>query len=147
MASRNGIPVTFVGLETGDKAPDTALYRLDDNGAPIEKLARVENGILGIDPAKLKGLQIAIGPDGADVKTIDRDRLLRFRADQVIAGWQASGLLIPKDRWPKFRFETVCVSGNVKKCRPWWYELIAINPAVTKIGVQRRILPMAAVDL
>ncbi len=147
MASKGGIPITFVGLGAGDAAPDTALYKLDANGAPVEKLARVENGMLGIDPAKLAGLQVALGPDSADPKTVEPERLLKFRADQVIADWQASGILIPQERWPIFRLETVCVSGTVKKCRPWWYDLIATSPAIRKIGVQRRALPSAATDL
>ena len=143
----NVFNVAFVGLGANDKAPPTALYSLDANGAPVAKLASVDNGKLSLDSDKLKGLQVAVGPDVDDPKTLDPKSLLRFRADQVIADWQRIGLQIPKDRWPIFLGELVCVSGHVKKCRPWWWDLVIANPVVTKLGVQRRLLPGSLTDL
>lgn len=143
----NPIAVTFVGLGSGDKPPETALYSLDANGAPSEKLGRVEDGKLGLDPAKLKGLQVAIGPDVDDPKTLDPATLLRFRGDQAIVDWQRQGVLIPKDRWPIFIGERICVSGHVRKCRPWWWDLVATTAISTKIGVQRRALSSSFTNL
>ena len=158
MAARkpNGIAVTFVGLGAQEKPPATALYRMDAKGGPPEKVARVEEGSLGIDPEQLKGAHVALGPDVSDPKQLDLDRLLRFRLDQVIDDWRERGLLVPADRWRPFLRELVCVSGRVRKCRPWWYDLVSLDAASAvltqraatgKLGLQARTLPNAAVDL
>ena len=157
MAKRqNDIAVTFVGLGPNEKPPAAALYRIDPKGGPPEKLARIDDGRLGVEPERLKGINVAVGPDVEDPKTLDYQTLLRFRGDQVIDDWRQRGLLIPADRWRLFLHEIVCVSGHVRKCRPWWYDLIVRDAATAvltrrsasgKLGLQARALPTAVGDL
>ena len=147
MAKRNGIAVQFVGLGEDEKAPAAALYALDASGTPAKKLAVVENGQLAVEPAQFKGAQLAIGPDTNDPRTLDPSTLLRYRGDQVLEDWQRRGLLIPADRWPVLLQETVCVSGRVRKCRPWWYDQVFVAAVQPKLGVQLQSLPSRVGDL
>ncbi|TFU06069.1 hypothetical protein EUV02_03370 [Polymorphobacter arshaanensis] len=139
MATRPGIEIRFVGLGSNEKAPPTALYALDARGG-MKKLAVVDNGRLGIDPGQLKGLQLAIGPDVPDPKVIDPESLLRYRGDQVIDDWSKRGILLPQDRWSLLISEYLCVSGRVRKCRPWWYHRFAAQAAFQpKLGAARTL--------
>ena len=147
MATRNGIAVHFVGLGDTEKAPPTALYQLDASGVPAKKLATVDNGQLMIDPAQLKGAQLAIGPDSNSPNTLDPATLLRYRGDQVLEDWQRRGLFIPAERWPVLLQENICVSGRARKCRPWWYDQVFVAAVQPKLGVQRFSLPARVGDL
>ena len=153
MATRPGIAVTFVGLGADEKPPAIALYRIDTKSGTPEKLARAEGDRLGVDPARLKGQTVAIGPDVEDPKSLDTAALLRFRADQVIADWAQRGLVIPANRWRNFLSHWVCVSGRVRKCRPWWYDLVVserIRPLAplraAKLGVRSNSLAALTLD-
>ncbi|QMW24135.1 hypothetical protein [Sandaracinobacteroides saxicola] len=132
------IPVSLVGAEPNEATPDLALFRLVEGKAP-ERVAKVDGGTLTLDPARLKGATLAIGPD-SDPASLDLASLSRFRADQVLADWTRDGLRLPRERWFPFLTETICVSGHVRKCRPWYltpaYQRAAPRPA--KIGVQLR---------
>lgn len=143
MAKQNGIPVHLVGLEKGEEAPEIALYQLGDDGMPAKKLAVASDGMIDVDPARLKGARIAIGPDTDDIKSLPQDMLVKYRADQVVGRWIDHGLMIPKDRWISFLWQRLCVSGHVRKCRPWWYDILTPIRISSKLGVQKR-LPMAS---
>ncbi|MGL4541707.1 MAG: hypothetical protein ACRCUI_04265, partial [Polymorphobacter sp.] len=137
MATRPGIAIRFVGLGDNQKAPPTALYALDGRGG-LKKLAVVDNGQLGIDPGQLKGMQLALGPDVPDPKGIDPESLLRYRGDQFIEDWAKRGILLPQDRWSLLIRDYVCVSGRVRKCRPWWFDHIVAQASFQpKLGVMR----------
>lgn len=115
------LSITFAGLQPGEQAPDLALYRLAEREAPV-KLARIVGGSIdGVDLEALKGVTLAIGPD-ADPKDIDPGQLIRYRVEQMRERWLREGLLIPRERWGPLIGELVCVSGDVRKCRPWWLE-------------------------
>jgi hypothetical protein len=124
-------PVVFAGLENENDAPKAALYLIGADGAPSKKLGSIGGRALRLDAAPPKGASVAIGPDVKDPKTIDPDRLLRYRFDDVIEGWRENGILLPKDRWSLLLHEIVCVSGNVRKCRPWWYDIVNLPLAST----------------
>ena len=157
MASKSGkgINVVFVGLGADEQPPATALYRYGAQGKPPEKLGRVEGGRLNIDPGRLKGAEVAIGPDVEDISALDQATLIRFRGDQIVEEWQRRGLLIPAERWRIFLHEIICVSGRVRKCRPWWYDIALLegaqlSPAAsigTKLGVERPASAPVAADL
>ena len=142
--SRNPISVKFVGLGADERPPATALYRYDPKDGRLEKLASVGDDRLDIDPKQLAGAKIALGPDVENPETLDPATLLRYRGDHVIDDWSQHGILIPADRWGLFLNEVVCVSGRVRKCRPWWWDLVyatSVNVGValragTKLGVQ-----------
>lgn len=119
-------PVVFAGLENENDAPNAALYLIGSDGAPSKKLGNIGGSALRLDAAPPKGARVAIGPDVQDPKTINPDMLLRYRFDDVIDGWRERGILLPKDRWSLLLHEIVCVSGNVRKCRPWWYDIISL---------------------
>lgn len=141
MATRPGIEVRFVGLGGGEAPPAAALYALDARGG-MKKLAVVEKGRLGIDPGQLKGLSLAIGPDSDDPKSLDPESLLRYRGDQVIEDWAKRGILLPQDRWSRLIREYLCVSGRVRKCRPWWYDRFVVQAAFSpKLGATRARAP------
>ncbi|WP_380877472.1 hypothetical protein ACFB49_12970 [Sphingomonas sp. DBB INV C78] len=138
MASKSGITVRFVGLGDNEPAPAAALYLIDDGGLPTKKVATIDNGLLGVDPGRLKGSRIAIGPDVENPAGIDPATLIHYRADQVAQDWLERGLFIPEDRWSVLLRDIICVSGRVRKCRPWWYDLAVTTVATAKLGVQRR---------
>jgi hypothetical protein len=119
-------PVVFAGLENENDAPKAALYLLGSDGAPSKKLGSIGGSALRLDATPPKGARVAIGPDVKDPKTIDPDSLLRYRFEDVIDGWRERGILLPKDRWSLLLHEIVCVSGRVRKCRPWWYDIVSL---------------------
>lgn len=124
--SGKGIRVTFVGLNEGEAPPKVALYSLDADGK-AKKLATASQGLIPHPPARLTG-RVAIGPDVANPAEIPPDQLLVYRAADVADVWAGEGLVLPRARWdlvlPRFQ----CVSGTVRKCRPWWWDDI-----VTKV--------------
>ena len=131
----NGIRVSFVDLPPGEHAPAIALYALDPSGRPAEKMASAKNGVLPVSPRQLAGVQVAIGPDVENPHELTSDRLLRYRGDQVASIWEREGLTLPKDRWGGFYPTVRCVSGHVRKCRPWWYDYVTLKAVVAMQGV------------
>lgn len=127
-----GIRLVFADLED-ETAPAVALYALDDRGRPVEKLAQARGDVLPVAPAKLAGRVVAIGPDVDDFAGLEGERLLRFRGDQVAALWAKEGLTLAKVRWTGFRPIIRCVSGRVRKCRPWWWDRVS---QMTSVAVQ-----------
>jgi hypothetical protein len=129
-------PVVFAGLENEIDAPKAALYLIGGDGAPDKKLGSIGGSTFRLDAAPPKGARVAIGPDVKDPKTINPDTLLRYRFDDVIDDWRERGILLPKDRWSLLLREIVCVSGRVRKCRPWWYDIF--NLPLTGISTAAR---------
>uniref|UniRef100_UPI0012E16144 hypothetical protein n=1 Tax=Sandarakinorhabdus oryzae TaxID=2675220 RepID=UPI0012E16144 len=129
-------PLTLAGAGPNEALPVLALYALPD-GKPAQKIAVAADGSLSFDPAKLKGMTLALGPD-ADPATLDSANLMRVRADQVLDGWARSGIIIPRERWWLLLTETLCVSGDVRKCRPWYLgpTYVKARALPTKLGVQ-----------
>ncbi len=128
--SESEIVVHFAGLERTAEPPATALYVIGGDGAPGKKLGSVVDGVLRLENTPPKGTQVAIGPDVKNPGSINPESLLRYRFDDVIDIWRERGVFLPEDRWTVLFSEIVCVSGRVRKCRPWWYDLIA-TPVTT----------------
>lgn len=124
--SESEIIVHFAGLEPAEQAPAAALYVIGDDGVPDKKLGSVVNGKLKLEGTPRKGAHVAIGPDVKTPANINPESLLRYRFDDVIDVWRERGILLPRDRWTWLLSEIVCVSGSVRKCRPWWHDLIAV---------------------
>ncbi len=130
------IPVSLAGAQPGEAVPGIALYALVP-GKPPERIAAAIDGSISIDPAKLKGRTLVIGADG-EPPDASASGLMKLRADQVLPQWARAGLVIPRERWLPLLFETVCVSGDVRKCRPWFLDLplAKLRPLPAKLGVQ-----------
>jgi hypothetical protein len=135
------IPLTFADVAAGDAVPTLAIYALAD-GKPPQKVATAADGSISLDPAKLRGLTLGIGPDADPAQ-------VRVRADQVLDQWLRGGLVLPKERWWPFFTETICVAGDVKKCRPWYLSpaYVKARPLPTKLGVQLRPEVASGLDL
>jgi hypothetical protein len=118
------ISVFFAGLKASDEAPKAALYMVGSDGRPDKKLGSIVDGTLRLEGSPPKGAQVVIAPDVKKPKTIDPESLLRYRFDDVIEIWRERGLFIPEDRWTLLLSEIVCVSGRVRKCRPWWLDIV-----------------------
>ena len=56
-------------------------------------------------------------------------------------------VLMRRSRAPVLLHETVCVSGRVRKCRPWWYDEVFAAVQPKKLGVQLQRLPSRVGDL
>jgi hypothetical protein len=132
----NHIRVTFVGLGEGEAAPEVALYSLDDEGKPTAKLATAKQGLFPLGASRLKG-RIAIGPDVPNLAELSADRLLTYRADQVAKVWAGTeGIVLSPDRWGILWPPYYCVSGQVRKCRPWWWDIVTVVRPPVSIGVK-----------
>ena len=140
-------PLTLAGAGPNEALPVLALYALAD-GEPAQKIAAAADGSLSFDPGRVKGQTLAIGPD-ADVAALDTANLMRVRADQVLDQWARTGIIIPRERWWPLMTETLCVSGDVRKCRPWYQgpTYVKARALPTKLGVQAQPLVASPFDL
>ena len=126
MTNRNDktidLPVTFVGLESGEEAPRIAAYQLDKSGRPVRKLGAHDGKSLKADVSEARS--IALGPDIEDFKTLPKESLVSYRVAQKVDRWREQGIVLPREIWTRFYFHFVCVSGTVRKCRPWFWDLL-----------------------
>jgi hypothetical protein len=134
-SSNNGFRITFVDLGEGEAPPEVALYSIDDDGKPTAKLGTAAKGMVPYPLSSLKkGGRVAIGPDVAKPAELTPERLLVYRVDEIADVWAGQGLVLPRARWddvfyPMFR----CVTGRVRKCRPFWWDIITeARPIATK---------------
>ncbi|HVK99009.1 MAG TPA: hypothetical protein VM553_04320, partial [Dongiaceae bacterium] len=148
MATRNEksiqFPVTFVDLQEGEKAPRFAAYQLDASGRPVEKLGSYDGRVLNVDFREIKS--IAFGPEVEDFKTLPKESLISYRVAQKIEQWRAQGIVLSPDIWGRFHFHFACVSGTVRKCRPWFWDLlndIQLTPMLERAQIAR-IKPITA---
>lgn len=138
------LSVTFVGLEQGEQAPQFAAYQVNTAGQPVRKLGKYDGKALKIDVGDA-GV-IALGPDVEEFKTLPKESLVSYRVDQKIDLWQKQGVVLPRDIWGRFHFHFVCVTGTVRKCRPWYWELIErveLAP-MFKLAQVARVKPITA---
>lgn len=116
------LPVTFVGLGAGEPPPRFAAYQLGSSGRPLRKLGGYDGKTLKIDHGQVGS--VAFGPDVEDFKDLPKESLVSYRLAQKIDLWRKQGVVLPRDVWDRFRFQFACVSGTVRKCRPWFWDLI-----------------------
>lgn len=116
------LPVTFVGLAAGEQAPRFAAYQLNSAGRPVRKLGSYDGKTLKIDGGAVGS--VAFGPDVEDFKDLPKESLVSYRVAQKIDLWRKQGVVLPQDVWNRFHFLFACVSGTVRKCRPWFWDLI-----------------------
>ncbi len=114
--------VTLVDLEQGEEAPQFAAYQVNTAGQPVRKLGRYDGKALKMDIGDA-GV-IAFGPDVEEFKTLPKESLVSYRVDQKIDLWQKQGVVLPRDIWSRFHFYFTCVTGTVRKCRPWYWEML-----------------------
>jgi hypothetical protein len=114
------------GKRDEEPAPNTALYRLDGRGQPVEKLTQVRDDKLGVSEKLVnERALLGIGPDVDDLAELRGVKLLRVRAEAAIPEWErTASVSIPGNLWPQWFFEEVCVSGSVQRCLP----LLRIEP-------------------
>lgn len=138
------LKVTFVGLEAGAAPPRFAVYRMDTSGRPVAKLGAYDGKTLSFDPGKA-GV-VAFAPDVEDFRNLPTDSLIRYRLAQNAEQWRKRGVVLSPDIWNRFRFFFTCVSGTVRKCRPWFWELlddIRLQPMFAQAQIAR-IRPLDA---
>lgn len=123
---RSNVEIRFVGLEPEQSPPRVAAYEVDPSGRPIRKLAISEGSSIELGDILQKVSHIALGPDSEDVADLPPDVLVRYRAASVAERWQKNGLTLGRPLWERFRFHFTCVSGQAFKCRPWWWDLVAL---------------------
>ena len=116
------LKVTFFGLKDGEQAPHFAAYQIDSAGRPVRKLGGYDGKALRIDLGKARS--VTLGPDVEDFKTLPKESLASYRVAQSIDLWRKQGIMLPRDIWNRFHFHLVCVTGTVRKCRPWFWDLI-----------------------
>lgn len=138
------IRLVFVGLGAAEQAPRVAAYQLDNAGQPLRKLGSSDGGVLRLEVAGSK--VVAIGPDVDDFRTLPRESLASYRVAQSLEQWRQQGLILPRDIWDRFHFHFVCVSGTVRKCRPWYWDVLSdvvLAPAL-QLAQIARIKPVTA---
>ncbi|HEU5089784.1 MAG TPA: hypothetical protein VFT99_20150, partial [Roseiflexaceae bacterium] len=110
-----------------------------------ERVAQSKEGRMEIVPERLaKYDQIVLGPASDDPKTLDVNTLVRLRPADALREWQRDLVLdIPPHWWGPWLHIRVCVSGHVRKCRPWFpfptFDLVAsgVSPiAAAKLAPQ-----------
>jgi hypothetical protein len=140
-------PITLADAGPNEAVPSLAIYALPD-GKPPEKIASASGGSVSLDPVRLKGMMLGIGAD-AELVDVDPAALMRVRADQVLEQWTRGGIIIPRERWWPWLSETICVSGDVRKCRPWYLAPAyrKARPLPAKLGVQLRPELATGLDL
>ena len=116
------IPVTFVGLKDGEQAPCFAAYQLDTAGRPVRKLGGYDGKVIKIALGDAKS--VSFGPDVEDYKSLPKESLVSYRLEQKIDIWRKQGIVLPRDIWGRFHFHFACVTGSVRKCRPWFWDLL-----------------------
>ncbi|MBK9946344.1 MAG: hypothetical protein IPP12_04040 [Nitrospira sp.] len=116
------LPVTFVDLKADEQAPRFAAYQVDSAGRPVRKLGGYDGKALRMDLGDTR--LVALGPDVEDFKTLPKESLANYRVAQNIDLWRKQGIVLPRDIWDRFHFHFACVTGTVRKCRPWFWDLI-----------------------
>ena len=116
------LAVTFVGMKEGESAPRFAAYQLDRAGRPVKKLGVYDGKTFNGDFEEAAA--VAFGPDAEDFKTLPPESLALYRVSDQVELWRKQGLVFAQDTWQRFRFFFTCVTGTVRKCRPWYWDLI-----------------------
>lgn len=117
-----GLKVKFAGLKENKKAPQFAVYKLNSAGQPIRKIGHYDGKSLNIDSGKTG--TIAFGPDADDFANLPKESLAHFRLEQNLEKWKKHGVILPKNQWNSFLLYFACVTGTIKKCRPWFWKFI-----------------------
>lgn len=138
------LPITFVDLKADEEAPRIAAYEVDRSGRPIKKLGRQENNVLKADLTEAGS--IALGPDVEDLTTLSKESLVRYRVEEKRDLWREQGIVLGSEIWRRLIFHYVCVSGTVRKCRPWFWQVlddVRLTPMV-ELAQVARIKPITA---
>lgn len=136
--------VTFADLKSGEQAPRFAAYQIDPAGRPIRKIGGYDGKGFQLDPGD--ATSIALGPDVEGFRELPKENLVTYRVAQKIDLWRKQGVVLPRDIWDRFHFHFVCVTGTVRKCRPWFWDLLAdirLRPML-ELAQVARIKPITA---
>ncbi|TFW28936.1 hypothetical protein [Massilia horti] len=135
--------VTFVDLGCNEQPPQFGAYQLDDAGRPIRKIGAYDGKVFRIEPANVQ--LFALGPNVDDLSSLQADNLITYRLPQKIDEWR-NGAVLARDIWSRFIPLFTCVTGTVRKCRPWYWQLfddIRLAPALSLMQ-STRIKPITA---
>lgn len=75
-----------------------------------------------------------------------RRPLVTYRVPQMIELWSKQGIVLPRHIWDRFHVHFACVTGTVRKCRPWFWgvlENIRLAP-MFELAQAARIKPITA---
>lgn len=135
----NGVSVVFVDLDPTEAPPRFAIYAPDAGGRPAKKIGGFDGKTLTFDPGETG--EIILGPDVENpASLLDPETLKRYRVAQILPQWRETGVVLGPDVYDRFRFRFTCVSGTVKKCRPWYWDVVAELP----YAKAARLLPITA---
>jgi hypothetical protein len=124
------LAVKFVGAAPNEQTPSVALYQVNASGQVARKIAVARDAELEVSSelTKQKSAVVALGPDVDNISKLDPKSVLQLRVSDQLAAWEKSNeLSIPSLWWRQWIFFTVCVSGKVSKCRPWFLDVAAIR--------------------
>src|SRR5579871_3910464 len=95
------LAVRFVGAETNEQTPAVALYQLNASGQVTRKITTVRAGELEISAelVKQKSAVVALGPDVADISTLDSKSLLQLRVSDQLASWEKNNEISLPGLW------------------------------------------------
>ena len=108
---------------TASKHRASRPMELDTAGRPARKLGSYDGKVLKLDLGDARS--VALGPDVKDFKALPKESLVSYRPAQKIDLWRKQGIVLPRDIWDRFDFHFACVTGTVRKCRPWFWDLLA----------------------
>jgi len=123
----------LIGLETGEAAPDTAVYVLDRESKPIH-IASVdsEGGFDLPDEVLERGQMVAFGPSVERFEELSSESLVLYRSEHLAELLKDRGLVeIGKAGWGRWLTVTQCVHGSVSHCYPyfWLLQTLALESA------------------
>jgi len=138
--------LNLVDFAPGDERPEIAVYALNRAGEPVYTAQVEDNGSFSLPENTLKEAhRIAIGPAAEDFAALDPQSLITYRADRLAEQLRERPELdLPRRIWTPFLFVTRCVSGRVRRCRPFpWLIRDVIRTAMLPRISERRFAPAA----
>lgn len=129
--------IELIGHTEREPAAEFAVYAVDRANKLIET-ARVDaGGNFKLSPKALSGAaQVLIGPVVEKFSSIDKTRVITYRAAQFKQALEASGVIeLAKNDWYKLLWIKRCVSGSVKHCYPWPLLLTQLVQQVTLANI------------
>ena len=124
--------VSFVGAHAHEHTPPVALYAVDLRGRIGAKIAVVTEGSLTLP--RIEGDVVALGPDVEEIGAVDPKALVLLRLSDQVPLWEQDGTIeVPSQWWRGWLWFTICVSGRVFRCFPFWLR----QPQLRAIGLGR----------
>ncbi len=133
--------INLIDFQPGDERPDIGVYALNRAGEPIYSDRVDAEGAFDLPENVLKEAhRIAIGPLTDDFASLDRQTLVTYRATRLLDQLKDRPELdLPRRVWEPFLFVTRCVSGRVRRCRPfpWLIRDLALKATLPRLAAHQ----------